>query len=139
MSHAAVVHGDDDEEAVVLAALADAAAGVLEHLHRELADVAVRLERLDRRDDDHVSRGSLQRADPAVDLAFRPVIDHVGDVVDRRGQGRRRGLRGGRDRKGEQRQPAGQDEAGHQVTHPVGHARVRHVSTYSHTCSTAAM
>ena len=45
--HLSILDGQQDQQAVVLAVLADAAAAVLEHLHGVLADVAVRLERVD--------------------------------------------------------------------------------------------
>ena len=44
---------------------------VLEHLDGVLADVAVRLERRHRGDDDDVAAGRLQRADQPVELAAR--------------------------------------------------------------------
>ena len=50
-----ILDGQKDQQAVVLALLSDAATAVLEHLHGVLADVAVRLERVDRRHDNDVA------------------------------------------------------------------------------------
>ena len=81
--HLPVVDGQQDQQPVVLAALADAAAAVLEHLDRVLADVGVRLERLHRGHDDDVAAGLLQRADQRVHLGLARRVDDVGEVVDR--------------------------------------------------------
>ena len=58
--HLPVVDGEQDQNAVVASALADAATAVLEHLHGVFADIAVRFERGDRRDDDDVAARLLQ-------------------------------------------------------------------------------
>src|SRR6185503_13890961 len=58
----AIVDGGDDEHAVVLAALPDAAAVILEHLHGVLTNVGVRLVSGHRRDDDDVAARLLQRS-----------------------------------------------------------------------------
>ena len=65
----AILDRHDDQQAVVLAALADAAAAVLEHLDGVFADVGVWLERGHRRDDDDVAAGRLQGLDAAIELA----------------------------------------------------------------------
>ena len=54
---------DEDQQAVVLALVADAAAVILEQLDGVLADVAVRLDGRHGGDDDDVAAGRLERAD----------------------------------------------------------------------------
>ena len=78
-----ILDRDDDQQAVVLALLADAPAAVLEHLDGVFLDVGVRLERRDRRDDHDVAAGALQRADAPVELALARFVDDAGEVVDR--------------------------------------------------------
>src|SRR5436190_762050 len=51
--HLALVEREQNEQAVVLSLLADAAAVILEQLVGVLANVGERRDRLDRRDDDH--------------------------------------------------------------------------------------
>ena len=75
--------GHHDQETVVLAALADAAAAVLEHLDGVLAEIRVRRERLDGCDNDHVAAGLLQRANELSRRGFARWIEYVGEVVDR--------------------------------------------------------
>ena len=78
-----IVDGQEDEQPVVLAALADAASAVLEHLDRVFPDVGVGLERLDGGDDDDVAARLLQGADERVHLGRARRIDHAGEIVDR--------------------------------------------------------
>src|SRR4029079_16815525 len=62
----AIVHRDDDQQAVVLAFVANAAAPVLEHLDRVLIDAPVRLVSRHGRDDDRVSGRVPQRPNAPV-------------------------------------------------------------------------
>src|SRR4051812_6979973 len=57
--HFAIVHRDEQQQAVVLPLVADAAAAVLEHLDGVLLDGAERLDRADRGDDEDVAGGRL--------------------------------------------------------------------------------
>ena len=82
----AVLDRDDNQQAVVLAALADAAALILEHLDGVFPDVGIRLKRGHRRDDDDVAAGALQRLDASIELALARVVDDSGEVVDRRAE-----------------------------------------------------
>src|SRR4051812_322373 len=88
----AVVDRDQDEQAVVLALVADAAAPVLEHLDRVLFDAAVGLIGRHGGDDQRVTGRFAQRADAPVELVAARGVDHVGEVVDRLGQRRCRCL-----------------------------------------------
>ena len=84
---------EQDEQAVVLALLADAAPVILEQLDRVVLDGGVRLDGRHRRDDDDVAGCLLQRADHPVHLRRARGIDHVREIVDRLGQlGQRRRL-----------------------------------------------
>ena len=65
------------------AALPDAAAAVLEHLHRVLADVTVRLEGRNRRNHDDVAACLLQRSNQRLHRLLAGLVDDVGEVVDR--------------------------------------------------------
>jgi hypothetical protein len=82
----AIVDGEHHQQTVVLATLADASAAVLEHLHGELADVGVRLERGHGRDDDHIAAGLLQGTDQGIHLTPAVGVNDIGEIVDRSGQ-----------------------------------------------------
>ena len=101
--HLPVVHGEQHEQAVVLALDADAAAGVLEHLHRVAADVGLRLEGLDRGDDQDVAGGLLQPVRQTRDRVAIGGVDHAGEVVDGAAERGRR-LRARRQRAQQQRE-----------------------------------
>ena len=73
--------------------MADAAAGVLEHLHGVALDVGPRLVRLDGGNDEHVA-GCLGEARGQIGQRLRVVaVDDAREVVDRSGQRGRRRLR----------------------------------------------
>src|SRR5688572_31626780 len=78
-----VLDGEQNEQPVVLALLADAAAAVLEHLHRVLVDVGVRGKGVDGGDDHHVAACLLQGPDERVHGGCALRIDDAGEVVDR--------------------------------------------------------
>src|SRR5262249_46731257 len=109
----AILHGDDDEDAVVLALVADAASAVLEHLDGVLVDAAVRLERRHGGDDDGVAGGVAQRADAAIELGPARRIDDVREVVHRV---RQRRYRLGADAVNAQ-QPIPDSQAEHKCNH----------------------
>jgi len=95
---------DDDQQAVVPAAFADAAPVVLEQLDGILLDVRKRLDRRNGRDDDDVPGGCLQRAADAIDFGRVLRVEDVGEVVDRlRELGEIVGLRDDRCRKDQRR------------------------------------
>ena len=75
--------GDHNQEAVVLAALANAAAAVLEHSNGVCTEVRVRGERVDRRHNDHIAAGLLQGPNEITRRRFARGIENVGKVVDR--------------------------------------------------------
>ena len=84
---------EQDQQAVVLALLADAAAVVLEQLDGVFADVAVAADGRHGGNDHDVAAGGLERAAQRIDGARTVGIDDVGEIVDRLGQcGKRRGL-----------------------------------------------
>ena len=89
----------DDQEPVVLAAIADALAPVLEHLDGVFLDVGVGLERSDGCDHDDVAGRAFQGADLSIDLALAGLVDHLGEIVDGVGQRRWRRLRRRRHRR----------------------------------------
>ena len=86
MPDLAVLDRDDDQQAVVLTALADAPALILEHLDGVFPDVGIRLKRRNRRDDHDVAAGALQRQDASVELALARFVDDSGKVVDGRAE-----------------------------------------------------
>ena len=82
-AHPPVLHGEQDQDAVVLAAGADAASHVLEHLRGVGLDVSW-LHRIDGRGhDENVASRLFQPFRQIGDLAFAGVVDDVGEVVDR--------------------------------------------------------
>ena len=89
---ASVLHGKQNQHAVVLAARADAAAAILEHLRRERLDVP-RLHGVDGRDHQDIACGLLEAGRQIGDLLSRRGVDHIGEIVDRAGEGGRRRLR----------------------------------------------
>src|SRR5262249_29318614 len=97
----ALIEREQDENAVVLAFLADAASMVLEQFVRVLPDVAVRFDRLHRGDDHDVARGVLERADHPIHLGGAARVDDMSEVVDRLGQ-LRQAVRSSGDGDGEQ-------------------------------------
>ena len=107
---AALVQSEEDEQAVVLALLADAAPVVFEHLDRHLADIAERLKGLDRCDDHRVARGGVQRARHAIDLGGALGVYDAGKIVDEFGQ---LGKRVARLKEGEKWPRSGQQKGGH--------------------------
>src|SRR5581483_10780253 len=94
--HLVFLDRDEDQQAVVLALLADAASAVLEQLVGVLVDVAVGLDRRHRRDDDDIAGLRLQRADHARHRGGARAVDHVREVVDRLLENRQLRIRSGR-------------------------------------------
>ena len=91
----AILDRDDDQQAVVLAAIADAPSVVLEHLDGVFLDVGVGLKRGHGGDHDDIAAGTLQGLNPSIELALARLVDHIREVVDRPGEGRRQRLRDG--------------------------------------------
>src|SRR5436190_20967638 len=77
---------DENQHPVVLGALADPAAAVLEQLDGVITRCRKRRHRVDRGDDDDVARSLLQPPDHRFELLFVGGIEDVGEVVDGRGQ-----------------------------------------------------
>ena len=115
----AILDRDDDQEPVVLPTLADAPPLVLEHLDSVFADVGVRLKRRHGGDHDDVAAGAVQGLDAPIKLSLARIVDDPGEVVDRAGQHRWRGLRtrvAGDQRQEDQRARSQADHSRHPST-----------------------
>ncbi len=84
--HLAVVDRQHEQRAIVLALHADALAVVLKHLQSVRGHVGVRLERLDGRDDHHVTGGFLELANQRIELLLGRAVDNVRKIVHGRRQ-----------------------------------------------------
>ena len=81
--HPPFLECQQNQQAVVLALLADALAVVREQLDGVFLDVAVRLDRRHRGDDHDVARRGLEGADHPVHRARAVGVDDLGEIVDR--------------------------------------------------------
>ncbi len=81
--HSAILHRQQHEQAVVLALVADAAAAILEHLHRVLADIGVEARTCRSSQPPRHPQTPFSARGCAARVQLRRRIDDVGEIVDR--------------------------------------------------------